>query len=202
MKLQNLVAAVLLVLTTCLNAQAYQLTLTPAIGDLSGSPGAVVGWGYTITNDSADWMVVTDSRFDNLETWFMFTGFVARLDPATATIAPGGSLTQNFSYSVVTPGYPPALSGTGIGAVAIDPSAPVPSQATGNVVIVYDTYGDNGGIMGDQIGFSLDAVADVQGKVAAGQGTTAVPEPSTYALLCISLGVVGYARRRMAAGER
>ncbi len=27
--------------------------------------------------------------------------------------------------------------------------------------------------------------------------TTAVPEPSTYALLCISLGVVGYARRRM-----
>ncbi len=27
--------------------------------------------------------------------------------------------------------------------------------------------------------------------------TTAVPEPSTYALLCISLGVVGFARRRM-----
>jgi len=29
----------------------------------------------------------------------------------------------------------------------------------------------------------------------------AVPEPSTYALLCISLGVVGYARRRMAKRE-
>ncbi len=27
---------------------------------------------------------------------------------------------------------------------------------------------------------------------------TAVPEPSTYALLCISLGVVGYARKKMA----
>ena len=27
--------------------------------------------------------------------------------------------------------------------------------------------------------------------------TSAVPEPSTYALLCISLGVVGYARRKM-----
>ena len=26
---------------------------------------------------------------------------------------------------------------------------------------------------------------------------SAVPEPSTYALLCISLGVVGYARKRM-----
>ena len=30
-----------------------------------------------------------------------------------------------------------------------------------------------------------------------GGGANAVPEPSTYALLCISLGVVGYARKRM-----
>jgi Domain of unknown function (DUF4082)/PEP-CTERM motif len=30
---------------------------------------------------------------------------------------------------------------------------------------------------------------------------TTVPEPSTYALLCISLGVVGYARRKMGKGE-
>jgi hypothetical protein len=32
---------------------------------------------------------------------------------------------------------------------------------------------------------------------AALTDTSAVPEPSTYALLCISLGVVGYARKRM-----
>ncbi len=31
--------------------------------------------------------------------------------------------------------------------------------------------------------------------------TTAVPEPSTYALLCLSLGVVGYARKRMVSKE-
>ena len=31
-------------------------------------------------------------------------------------------------------------------------------------------------------------------------GPSAVPEPSTYALLCISLGVVGYARKRMNKG--
>ena len=30
---------------------------------------------------------------------------------------------------------------------------------------------------------------------------TAVPEPSTYALLCISLGVVGFARKKMAKGR-
>ena len=32
---------------------------------------------------------------------------------------------------------------------------------------------------------------------ATQNGAAAVPEPSTYALLCISLGVVGYARRKM-----
>jgi hypothetical protein len=31
--------------------------------------------------------------------------------------------------------------------------------------------------------------------------TSAVPEPSTYALLCISLGVVGYARRKLNAKD-
>jgi PEP-CTERM motif len=31
--------------------------------------------------------------------------------------------------------------------------------------------------------------------------STAVPEPSTYALLCISLGVVGYARKKMGKSE-
>jgi len=29
------------------------------------------------------------------------------------------------------------------------------------------------------------------------QHTSAVPEPSTYALLCISLGVVGFVRRKL-----
>ena len=32
------------------------------------------------------------------------------------------------------------------------------------------------------------------------ESASAVPEPSTYALLCISLGVVGFVRRRMAKG--
>ena len=45
---------------------------------------------------------------------------------------------------------------------------------------------------------------DLGGHNFSGDGGTftlyqpsAVPEPSTYALLCISLGVVGYARKRM-----
>ncbi len=41
----------------------------------------------------------------------------------------------------------------------------------------------------------------LQMKIDA-SGGTAVPEPSTYALLCLSLGVVGFARRRMMKNEK
>ncbi len=63
----------------------------------------------------------------------------------------------------------------------------------------------NSGIGGDAQG-TLVFGSDTLGNLSYGSppsnavisvGATAVPEPSTYALLCISLGVVGYARKRM-----
>jgi hypothetical protein len=44
-------------------------------------------------------------------------------------------------------------------------------------------------------------VFDAGASTATFSGVSAVPEPSTYALLCISLGVVGYARRKMVKSE-
>src|SRR5689334_2177161 len=38
------------------------LTLSPASGGLSGSPGATVGWGFTLTN-TTDFAVVTGTSF-------------------------------------------------------------------------------------------------------------------------------------------
>lgn len=53
----------------------------------------------------------------------------------------------------------------------------------------------------DPNGFAMTASVMPDGTTVArydyGPNTSAVPEPSTYALLCISLGVVGYARRKM-----
>ena len=44
-----------------------------------------------------------------------------------------------------------------------------------------------------------DITSSLTGSVTVSYDYTpnSVPEPSTYALLCISLGVVGYARKRM-----
>ena len=37
-------------------ADLITLDLIPATGNVEGSPGSTVGWGYTITNNSADWL--------------------------------------------------------------------------------------------------------------------------------------------------
>lgn len=49
-------------------------------------------------------------------------------------------------------------------------------------------------------GFTLDGGAPAITNVTL--GNTAVPEPTTYLLLCISLGIVGYARKRALSPTR
>ena len=76
-----------------------------------------------------------------------------------------------------------------------------------------DKYGSSIGDYTTGDGYSVLAIAEslVGGpwlqssnnymmKLETGPATT-VPEPSTYALLCISLGVMGYARKRMTKNE-
>ena len=48
---------------------------------------------------------------------------------------------------------------------------------------------------------SNGSVPDPGAVVTLSDAPNSVPEPSTYALICIGLGVVGYARKRMEKGE-
>jgi PEP-CTERM motif len=63
---------------------------------------------------------------------------------------------------------------------------------------------------GNTLQFSYEAVSTANGNpttgnfldaAAFGVGVNTVPEPSTYALLCISLGVIGFARKKMRKSE-
>lgn len=46
-------------------------------------------------------------------------------------------------------------------------------------------------------GTTISNLSFDSGAATAAISTTAVPEPSTYALLCLGLGVVGYAKRKL-----
>jgi hypothetical protein len=167
------VSALLVLLTSITAHAAVELTLDPVNGALAGPPGATVGWGYTLINNTLDTLTLTGSRFDTSETWVAYTDFVQFLMD-NAVIAPGGQLTQVFNFT----------NQTGTGSVYIDPLAPVPGLALGQIVLVYNT----------------DATDNNRGLEISANATVSTPEPSTYALLCISLGVVGYAKRRMGKG--
>ena len=50
--------AVLMVLACAPAAQAAPILLLPD-SDISGDAGSTIGWGYTLINESADWLVLT-----------------------------------------------------------------------------------------------------------------------------------------------
>jgi hypothetical protein len=174
---RKLIIAALLVLTTTLTAHASVVfSLNPSNGSVSDLPGATVGWGFTLTNNTVDWLILTGSTFNMNETWGTYTDYVPGLG-TLAVIAPSGSLTQDF-----------VLNSTGIGHFAIDANAPVPATTFGPIVLSYNTYDGNPDTVGNLV---------ILGNEVSANASVSTPEPSTYALLCISLGVVGYARRKM-----
>lgn len=183
-------AIVLLALTTCLPAQAsLLLSLSPIGGAVSGTPGAPVGWGYSVINNSpTEWVILTRSSFTSLPGWGNYTDFVflpenfVMLAPSPG---PGDTASQSFS----------ATAKTGAGSFLIDPAANVGSSVTGGIIFYYDRYD------GDPTSDGQYIDAATTDPASATVTVNPVPEPSTGVFFCIGIGVVGYARRRM-AGSR
>ena len=47
---------IVVLLPTSVFAGSFTFSLIPASGDVSGPAGSTVGWGYTLTNDTALWI--------------------------------------------------------------------------------------------------------------------------------------------------
>ena len=187
MRTRLITPLILFLLLAATMAQASLLTL--ANQDLSGAKGTRVGWGYSLANDSA------------------FDLYVLRVYADGTLFGDGGTSAIGAFRDDINYNYPgigitvPALQTVtgifptdGLASFAINPGAPVGASVNGKIYLDYEWYDGNGdsfpGLLTAQYN-SQDALASV--TVSA----SAVPEPSTYALLCISLGVVGYARRKM-----
>ena len=185
----RILTAAVLVLTTTLSAQATLLIdLDPLGGALSGSPGATVGWGYTVTNSfSNEYIVLTASDFSTASSLGTYTDYV----PSNfVVIAPGGGqYSQAFN----------ALSQTGTGSFLIDPLAPVGATATGTIVMSYDTYTGDPSIDVNAIYIS-SLTADTPASLTVADSS--VPEPSTCILLTLGLCAVGFTRRERKRAEK
>ena len=59
-----LVCCTLLVLSTAVYADPFTFSMLPGDGNISGTSGSTIGWGYTITNLSTNWLLTTNLSAD------------------------------------------------------------------------------------------------------------------------------------------
>lgn len=192
--LVNAVLALVVLTGCCAYADPdVTLTLIPITGTVEGAPGDTVGWGYTITNNSAFFLVLDQSVFcgpggdpmfnDCSSPYNGVTQFGPSLGTYTDYIAPqgieiaaGGSSMQNFDSTAMT----------GIGAYMID-AAPAGSVDLGNIFLVYDEYTADP-FMGGTFVDETESFATAEVIVA--------PEPSTFGLAAGCLLALAALRRR------
>ena len=156
---------------------SFNLTL-PGGGNIAGLPGSTIGWGYSITNNSAsDW----------LETTNLNAGTFLNLNPGTSPnpnvlfdfpiVAPLGTATDN--YLAVT---------AGLFEIAWSSSAPLGFANSGTFTVSGEFFSDN---PLNPLAVDLGSAPDATANYSATVGTNPVPEPTSFSLLLTGL-VAGF----------
>jgi hypothetical protein len=148
-------------------AGPYSLTLPPG-SSIQGNPGDAVGWGYSIINNSADFLETT-----GLNVGLFPSGITPNNIFDFPIVAPDSTVTLDFS-TVVTGacGFPDC----GIYEVMLDSSVKPGTSVSGTFDVTVELFsGDpfNGGM---DLGPGADLTADFTATAAGGS----VPEPSTF----------------------
>lgn len=170
------------------------LTLTPVSGTVTGLPGSIAGWGYTIANNSTQYMVIVNSYFCEAGQDPLFTtctqslgAFSDFIAVAGTVIPPQNTVARTFNNS----------SRQGLGGYAIGANAAGHSDA-GSIVVVYDFYTANpftdpsATLVGGDIELTASAAVQVPAL-----NTFGAPALSTWGLLALALLLMAFATRRL-----
>lgn len=121
--------ALLTILTTAQAATLLQLN--PLNGAISGAPGELKGWGFSLSNDK-NFLVVTSATFASPTNLGSFTDFISASNFFVVGPARNGSTVWAQSFDATTQ--------TGIGSFAINADATPGSIAYGQIVLTYDLF--------------------------------------------------------------
>lgn len=169
-----------------LHADMVSFSLLPSDGNVSGPAGSVVGWGYSLTNESAsDWFMATDLNAD------AFSNGIPTVLFDFPILAPGQTVTEAFN----------SINSIGLYELAWNVSAPAGYVNSGNFVLSGQWW--NGDPLSS--GNFIAAAPDISLSYSATVSVSSVPEPSSFSLLLMAMfGTMGYwlARNRLRSSTR
>lgn len=150
-----------------------ELTLIPASGTVTGAPGSLVGWGFTINNATPDWLELGMSNFIDLPFADQGPGFVAStlegiyadyLANPSAPIAPGQILTELWN----------STSQSGVAEFLIDPAAQPGTYTAGTIDVTFERFKRNP---------TVHPHSDLGSSMVSAPAEVRVPEPSSLGML-------------------
>jgi hypothetical protein len=195
-----------LILLSLLAAPAAASSITLFNGGVvTGAPGDPVGWGFTIRNDSGDWMVITG-------VWVAGPSDTPPSPTESSPVGPGGA--SAFADYASLNGGPvdwaiPATDGshpyydwtdffsvsaeTGLGAYPIDPGIGPGVQDSGYFYVQYQLYDDDPMTVGNPVG-GLQELLTLSSTRPSFEIDVEVPEPGPAVLMGIGLFLILFSR--------
>jgi hypothetical protein len=174
--------ALLLLLVACSISPSYA---TPAFnvspsGDLLGAPGSLIGWGFSLFNDT-NYIEITSAQFCMEPVSFpactaasqgSFTDYISQF--SDIVLGPGEIDSQAFNSSLLT----------GLGSFAIDLSASNLAMDSGQIILTYNVFDGNPNNPGVNL-LLTDLTLSANASVTVDSST--VPEPGTLILVGMAL---------------
>jgi len=158
------------------------LSLDPASGAIAGQPGETIGFGFTLTSNSTDWISVTSSAltFETNPSLGTFTDFIG----LQGGPSPSFALAPLASWSEVFDG-----TSQGIGSYALDSGAIPFSQNTGQIEIAFDIFNADPSQGGTQI---ASDIVSAPFSITVEPEVSTVPEPANcWWLACAMVVLAG-----------
>jgi len=150
-------------------AAVLSLTLLPNSGTVSGGPGTVVGWGFTVTySGSPDWLVLTGSDFTGSTVYGSYVDYLS-LGNAPLYVAGPSPESSTISQSWNASSSPPL----GLGEFDINATALPGAFIAGSLEVSYDLFSQDPNDPNFDPGTFVTS-----GKVSAPAEVDVTPEPA------------------------